>query len=214
MGVTARVEQKLLGKLINIVPDFVTPDMMTLLALLAAFGIGVSYYFANEFRGFYLVAIIFYFLHWLGDSLDGKIAREKKKPRPNYGYYIDHIIDSLSIFIVIWGLTISTVIYTTVWLWILVGFLLLMIHTFLKTNVIKRFDLSIGFIGFTEVRLLGMAFSILLFFIGNPLIVGGNYPLSFLDIVGIAVAIPMWIILVTQIISTAKELDKKDREEW
>ena len=101
LGITAKAEQKILGKLINIIPDFVTPDMMTLLALLAAVGIGASYYFANEYRGFYLLAIIFYFLHWFGDSLDGKIAREKKKPRPNYGYYIDHMIDSLSIFIVI-----------------------------------------------------------------------------------------------------------------
>ena len=29
----------------------------------------------------------------LGDSLDGTVARVRRQQRPNYGYYVDHVID-------------------------------------------------------------------------------------------------------------------------
>ena len=33
-------------------------------------------------------------VHWLGDSLDGTLARVRRAERPRYGYYLDHLADA------------------------------------------------------------------------------------------------------------------------
>ena len=35
-------------------------------------------------------------VHWLGDSLDGTLARVRQIERPRYGYYLDHLVDALA----------------------------------------------------------------------------------------------------------------------
>ena len=35
-------------------------------------------------------------MHWLGDSLDGTLARVRKTERPRYGYYLDHLVDAFA----------------------------------------------------------------------------------------------------------------------
>jgi len=35
-------------------------------------------------------------VNWLGDSLDGTLARVRQTQRPKYGYYLDHIVDAFS----------------------------------------------------------------------------------------------------------------------
>jgi archaetidylinositol phosphate synthase len=35
-------------------------------------------------------------VHWLGDSLDGTLARVRGIERPRYGYYLDHLVDAVS----------------------------------------------------------------------------------------------------------------------
>src|SRR3954453_23940437 len=35
-------------------------------------------------------------LHWLGDSLDGTLARVRRTERPRYGYYLDHLTKPVS----------------------------------------------------------------------------------------------------------------------
>ena len=46
-------------------------------------------------------------LNWLGDSLDGTLARVRNHQRPNYGYYVDHVIDILGATLLFSGLSIS-----------------------------------------------------------------------------------------------------------
>ena len=35
-------------------------------------------------------------LNWVGDSLDGTLARYRNRQRPRYGFYVDHILDTFS----------------------------------------------------------------------------------------------------------------------
>ena len=35
-------------------------------------------------------------VHWLGDSLDGTLARVRQSERPRYGYYLDHLVDAFA----------------------------------------------------------------------------------------------------------------------
>src|SRR3989344_9285404 len=105
LSLTAKAEQAILNFIAPKLPGFITPDSLTLLALIAAIGIGASYFYALQFRILYLAAALLYAVHWLGDSLDGKIARDRKIPRPRYGHYIDHILDSVSVAVILGGLT-------------------------------------------------------------------------------------------------------------
>jgi hypothetical protein len=35
-------------------------------------------------------------VQWLGDSLDGTLARVRGIERPTYGYYLDHLVDAIA----------------------------------------------------------------------------------------------------------------------
>ena len=219
LSLTAKAEQAILNFIAPKLPGFITPDSLTLLALIAAIGIGASYFYALQFRILYLAAALLYAVHWLGDSLDGKIARDRKIPRPRYGHYIDHILDSVSVAVILGGLTASATTFTASWLWVVTGFLLLMTHAFLKASVTGKFELSLGFIGPTEARILGAGFSVLLFFTGNPQLLSFSineilYPFTFLDVTGAITATAIWAVLAASVVATARMLDTEDRKKW
>lgn len=218
LSLTAKIEQSIISFIAPKLPKFIGPDTLTLIALIAAAGIGISYFYASSFKILYLIAAFLYFVHWFGDSLDGRIARERKIERPNYGYYLDHIVDSISVTLILSGLIFSVNTFVYSWVLTLSGFLLLMIHIFLKTNTTKKFEFSLGFIGPTEARIVGVIFSILLFFAGNTKfeinILNQLYNFYLLDILGMVFAILIWFVLTVNIISTAVKLDKEDRKKW
>ncbi len=219
VSVTSRIEQAILNRLILLVPKFVGPDSMTVLALLAALGIGASYFYAQQYRFLYLAAAMLYLVHWLGDSLDGKIARERNRQRPRYGHYVDHILDSISVAVILGGLTASAITFTASWLWVVTGFLLLMTHAFLKASVTGKFEMSLGFLGPTEARITGAGLSIMLFFTGNPLVFAvilleKAYPFTLLDILGMLATAVIWTLLAASVLKTAIKLDREDRKKW
>ncbi len=44
---------------------------------------------------------MFLALNWFGDSLDGTLARVRGHQRPRYGFYVDHILDTLGVLFVL-----------------------------------------------------------------------------------------------------------------
>ena len=77
-------------------PARVLPDHLTLLALLSALGIAAAYVLSNGDRGWLWAASALLVVHWLGDSLDGTLARVRRIERPTYGYYLDHLADAIA----------------------------------------------------------------------------------------------------------------------
>ena len=47
-------------------------------------------------------------LNWLGDSLDGTLARVRNQQRPTYGCYIDHIVDAFNTAVIGIGIVANT----------------------------------------------------------------------------------------------------------
>jgi phosphatidylglycerophosphate synthase len=76
------------AKIINIIP-FITPNRLTLLSIPAAF-IAAYFLFQNDFSS----AIIFVFLAFFIDALDGALARLQNKKSP-FGNYLDAIVDRI-----------------------------------------------------------------------------------------------------------------------
>jgi phosphatidylglycerophosphate synthase len=93
-------------------------------------------------------------LNWLGDSLDGTLARHRRRPRPRYGFYLDHVLDAIGAMALVGGLAESGLLHPLLALALLGGYELLMIETYLATHTLGTFRLSHGPFGGTELRLL------------------------------------------------------------
>jgi len=92
-------------------------------------------------------------LHWLGDSLDGTLARVRATERPRYGYYLDHLVDAFATAAIGIGLGLSPSMLFSVGLAIVVAYLILSINTYLETHAFGVFTLGYGRFGPTEARI-------------------------------------------------------------
>src|SRR4051794_16611153 len=136
------------------VPARVLPDHMTALGVLAAFGIAGAYLLSNGDKAWLWAASALLVVHWLGDSLDGTLARVRKIERPTYGYYLDHLVDAIATALIGIGLGLSPYMLLATGLVIVIAYLVLSINTYLETYAFGVFTLGYGRIGPTEARLL------------------------------------------------------------
>jgi len=92
-ALTARLEKRALQWMAERAPRWVSSDQLTLLGLGAQIAAGICYALARWDRRALLLVIVCLALNWLGDSLDGTLARVRRQERPRYGFYVDHIVD-------------------------------------------------------------------------------------------------------------------------
>ena len=149
----ARHEARVLEWLARRVPARVTPDHMTILGVLAAFGIAAAYVLSNGDRGWLWAASALLVVHWLGDSLDGTLARVRRAERPTYGYYLDHLVDAVATAVIGLGLGLSPHMLLLTGLILVLVYLVLSINTYLETQAFGVFSLGYGRLGPTEARL-------------------------------------------------------------
>lgn len=93
---SAAAERKALAWLAGRIPPGVNSDHLTLLGFASMFFAGASYAYARTNPAGLILATLFLALNWFGDSLDGTLARLRNRQRPRYGFYVDHMIDSLA----------------------------------------------------------------------------------------------------------------------
>ena len=153
-GVTATIEKRVLIWLAERLPGWVTSDQLTLLGLLAMLMAGLSYWAAQWDERALILVVVALALNWFGDSLDGTLARVRKRQRPRYGYYVDHVIDIVGALFLIGGLAASGYMTPLVGLGLLVGYMMVSAEIFLATYSLGVFRLSFGPIGGTELRIL------------------------------------------------------------
>jgi phosphatidylglycerophosphate synthase len=135
-------------------PRWVGPDHLTGLGLAAQLGAGACYMLAAWNRYALLGAIFCLASNWLGDSLDGTLARVRKQLRPRYGFYVDHMIDSFGALALMGGLALSGYMHPWIAIGLLVAFLMLSIQSYLATHALGEFRLSFWRFGPTELRIL------------------------------------------------------------
>jgi phosphatidylglycerophosphate synthase len=153
-GLTAPLERRVLAALARRMPAWVTPDHLTTLGLAATLLAGVAY-LASRFwpEALHLVNLAL-LVNWFGDSLDGTLARHRRRCRPRYGFYVDHIVDAFGALFVIGGLAFSGLLTPAVGAAFLISYFLMAINVYLATYTLGVFKISYGPIGGTELRLL------------------------------------------------------------
>src|SRR5688572_20299710 len=153
----AKPEERALKWMAARLPARVMPDYLTALGVLAALGIAVAYLLSNDHPALLWAASGLLVVHWVGDSLDGTLARFRRTERPTYGYYLDHLVDAFATAAICIGLGLSPHMLLATGLAIAVAYLLLSINTYLETSAFGRFDLGYGRIGPTEIRVVLIA---------------------------------------------------------
>jgi archaetidylinositol phosphate synthase len=156
-SLTADAEKRALLWMAERAPRWVSSDHLTLLGLASQAGAGICYALARFDRHWLLVAALCLALNWLGDSLDGTLARVRKQQRPRYGFYVDHIVDVFGAVALMTGLGFSGLLHWQTAMAMLVAFLLLSGESYLATYTLGCFELSQGFFGPTEIRILLVA---------------------------------------------------------
>lgn len=181
-GLTARAEKSALLWLAPRTPGWVTSDHLTLLGLGAMAASGALYALAGRVPWLLLLVNVALVLNWLGDSLDGTLARHRGVERPRFGFYVDHLADAFGALFVLGGLALSGLMSPLVAAAFLAAYYLLAIETYLATYAIGRFKISWGPFGGTELRILLAAVNVLVLF--RPrLLVGESSCLAF-DVLG------------------------------
>jgi phosphatidylglycerophosphate synthase len=154
LALTARHERTALIWLAQRTPAFINADHLSVLGFAAQFLAGVSYALAHRNKLALLGVNFFIVLNWLGDSLDGTLARLRRQLRPRYGFYVDHMSDTFGAVFLMTGLSLSGYVHWQVALGMLIAFLVLSVETYLATYAIGEFRLSHGPFGPTEIRIL------------------------------------------------------------
>ena len=150
----AGVEQPVLQYLARRVPRTIRSNHLTAIGVIAAVGTGTAYALTNYSPAWLWGASVMLVVNWLGDSLDGTLARVRGTQRPKYGYYLDHIVDAFSTAVIGLGIGLSPYVYLGLALGIVVVYLAMSINVYLESTVFGVFKISYGRIGPTEVRLI------------------------------------------------------------
>ena len=164
LSMLAAAEKKTLIWLAERMPAWVNSDHLTLLGFLAMIAAGLSYWAASWDRRALIVVIAALVVNWFGDSLDGTLARVRKRLRPRYGFYVDHITDAIGTFFLIGGLALSSYMSPYIALGLMIAYFLLSIEVYLTTYTIGAFHLSFWSFGPTELRILLCIGNIALFY--------------------------------------------------
>ncbi len=190
----AAAEKRALVWMAERMPAWVNSDHLTILGFAAQIATGICYALAVHDRRMLLAAVVCLAVNWFGDSLDGTLARVRQKQRPRYGFYVDHIIDSIGAVAMMGGLALSGYMDPVIAIGLLIAFLLLSIQSYLATYTLGEFHLSLWHFGPTELRVLLVA--------GNlaalrwAWVIHGRYRLF--DIggaIGLAVMLPMLLVV-------------------
>ena len=153
-SLTASVERRALEWMARHAPRWLTSDQLTVLGLGAQIGAGVFYALSSYNHSALLLVNVCLVLNWLGDSMDGTLARVRRQQRPRYGFYVDHMVDIFGAVALMCGLGCSGFLHWPTAIAMLIAFLLLSGESYLATYTLSCFQLSRGIFGPTEIRIL------------------------------------------------------------
>jgi len=203
-NILKKPEQKTIAYLVKRIPSWISSDMLTFLGLVGSLVTITAFILAAYIHRYYLLlGILGFVINWFGDSLDGRLAYYRNKPRKWYGFTLDVSIDWLTIILIGTGYIIYTEGLAD---WFGIGFVVLygnaMLTALLRYKVSDKYSIDTGILGPTEARIL----------ISLILLAEVLFPKS----IEYTAALACVILLIVNVISTLdllKMADKRDQAE-
>jgi archaetidylinositol phosphate synthase len=206
----AKPEKRLLRWIAARLPKWILPDDMTALGVVAALGVAVAYQLANESLDWLWVASALLVVQWLGDSLDGTLARVRGIERPTYGYYLDHLVDAIATAAIGIGLGLSPLMLLSIGTLIVVAYLILSINVYLESFAFGRFSIGYGYVGPTEIRLILIGLNTVVALGAGLDFVVADLELTVFDVIGLGIAATMIVLLCGRAGRNLRELARKE----
>jgi len=150
-----KYEQKAITWLLERIPPAITSNALTGIGFFGSIVVAASFILAAYVSKYYLLlAVPGFMISWFGDSLDGRLAYYRNKPRKRYGFTLDITIDWISIIII----GFSYIIYAKgVWELLGFGFVVMygweMIIALMRYKITDKYSIDSGLVGPTEVRI-------------------------------------------------------------
>ena len=151
-----KYEQRAIAWLVQRVPSRITSDMLTAIGFFGSIIVFASFVLASYFtRNYLLLGVAGFIISWFGDSLDGRIAYYRNKPRKLYGFTLDITIDWMSIILIGCGY----IVYSQgIWELMGYGFVVMygweMIITLMRYKITGQYSIDSGKFSPTEVRII------------------------------------------------------------
>jgi archaetidylinositol phosphate synthase len=204
---SSHLEKRILIRMAERTPCWINSDHLTILGFLAQLLTGLSYALARSNKLWLLAGIAFLALNWLGDSMDGTLARVRRQQRPRYGFYVDHMLDSIGSVALMAGIAFSAFMSPQIAIALLILFLLLSIQSYLAAYTLGEFRMSFWSFGPTELRILLAVGNLAL--LRWPRVLGGGFRLF--DIGGAAGIAGMSLMLVSFTAQNVRHLYQQER---
>jgi phosphatidylglycerophosphate synthase len=205
-SVLAPIEKRCLIWMAERMPRAVNSDHLTVLALVAMLGAGLSYWLSSTAAiGLHLVNLCLA-INWFGDSLDGTLARVRQHQRPRYGYYVDHVVDAFGALFLLGGLALSGYMSPFVALALLAAYFMVSIEVYLAAQALGQFKISYFKVGPTELRILLAIGNLVLLVHPMSTIFGRTYRLF--DVGGVVAVVGLVVTLIVTAITHTRQLYK------
>ena len=156
--------------LVQRLPDFITSNVLTAIGLFGSVVVFLGFVLAKEHLAFLFLCPLGFFINWFGDSLDGRVAYYRHKPRKWYGFSLDIIMDWFSTVLIGFGYyfyaqseyKIIAFIFVILYGWS-------MIMALLKYRITDQYTIDSGAFGPTELRIILSSLIVLEYFFPNTL---------------------------------------------
>ena len=208
------LEHKVLIWLAARQPKWVTSDMLTAVGTAGAFLIGLGYALTSININFLWLSTFGLFVNWYGDSLDGNLARYRRKQRPIYGYYLDHTMDVINEAMMFFGAGMAPFFDMRLTVAAFVLYLVLTLNVSMNAHLRSEFKLTYLKLGPTEFRLIiAIANTVMLCF--GERILSSIVPNCFIGFVVLMLCIIYVITVISDIkyYSAIDPLPKDDNEQ-
>jgi phosphatidylglycerophosphate synthase len=200
-------EQLTIAFLVKRMPAWLSPNMLTGIGFFGNILTFLSFVLAAYVNiNCLLIGVLGYAISWFGDSLDGRIAYYRQKPRKWYGFALDMTVDWLGILLMGLGF----VVYVD-GPWEMIGFAFVvmygweMITTLLRYKINGKYSIDSGVFGPTEVRIVISGILIMeVFFKGSILYISSAVT---------AILFVMNIIDTRKLLKLADECDIREKEQ-
>ena len=153
-SVLGPLERPALAWLVRRLPPKVVPDHLTAFGVFGALLTATGFVLSCRSLTWLWLASLGLIINWLGDSLDGNLARLRHIERPRYGFFIDHTTDLFCQSLTFIALGLSPLAHFGIACLGLITFLMAFVYTLIAAQTRATMRITYFYFGPTEIRAL------------------------------------------------------------